>query len=214
MAGTHQEVMPRGTTLGKTSRTSPCRGIRTPSFSSPVSKGSSQRIDFIGHPQVGPRGCLITCRLSSEFYDVEQRTTLLQSCMHALRWRKSSVPPTQTATPSRWRSGSWRRSSLQQQSHRWIRTFSPLAVMVRAIARGGGDLVVLDSSSLSSSSDKLLVPDSSTSGNRTKAWDNSSSAGVEVGTTSNLPDSSSSMRGLIGLKALDEGGLSRNLLHH
>ena len=79
---------------------------------------------------------------------------------------------------------------------------------------GGGDLVVLDSSSLSSSSDKLLVPDSSTSGNRTKAWDNSSSAGVEVGTTSNLPDSSSSMRGLIGLKALDEGGLSRNLLHH
>ena len=78
--------------------------------------------------------------------------------------------------------------------------------------------MVLDSSSLSNS-DSMVAMDSSSlssSSGSTVVSGNSSSAGSEVGTTTNFPGSSSSnnMRGLVGLEALDVGGISRNLLHH
>ena len=151
------------------------------------------------------------------------------------------MPPTLTARPRCWRSGSCRRSC-RQQRRRWTRTLSPLAVVFRPIA-GGRDLVVPDSSSLSNSdslvvldsslsnSDRLVVLDSSSncdsmvmldssslssSSGNTVVSGNRSSAGSEVSTTTNLPGSSSSnnMRGLVGLETLDEGGISRNLLRH
>ena len=110
----------------------------------------------------------------------------------------------------------------------------PLAVVFMTIA-GGEDLVVSGSSSLSSSSltsgsnVSLLVPDSgslnSSSCSRSSSSlssnsgsvvvpDNSSSAWAEVSTTISLPDSSSSVRGLVGSGTMDEGGISPNLLHY
>ena len=75
-------------------------------------------------------------------------------------------------------------------------------------------MVVPVSSSLSSISGSMVVPGSSSSGsNRTEARDNSISAEPGVNTTSNLAYSSS-MRGLVGLEAPDEGGIGRNVLNH
>ena len=68
--------MPRRTTSPTTSITSSCRGMGTLSYSSLVSKGSigaSLGILTSDHEVVR----LITRRLPSEFYDVEQRTIFL-----------------------------------------------------------------------------------------------------------------------------------------
>ena len=78
-------------------------------------------------------------------------------------------------------------------------------------------MVVLGSSSLSSSSVSLVMPDisslSSSSGSMVVP-DNLSSAEAEVSTTINLPDSNSNIKGLVGLGTLDEDAISRDLVRH
>ena len=78
---------------------------------------------------------LITRRLPSEFYDVEQRTTLIMPGMTHSEMVEI-VRASYANGKTRWRSGSWRRSC-QQQRRRWTRTLSPWTVVFRAITGGG-----------------------------------------------------------------------------
>ena len=80
---------------------------------------------------------------------------------------------------------------------------APLAVFLRETSGGGGDSVVLDSSSSTSISDSLVVMDSNSLSS------GSSSSMVVPGNSSN-----GSMRGPVGLETLDEGGTSRNFFRH